>query len=254
MANLKKNKIDGVKLPRLFVDNGDGTYSEKLNVDFSGADFSGASITLASAIGIEDAVTHDGAVVVNADEAANSTKFGLLTRVVGLLGTLGAVTVSPTANTVLDRLKTVAANITTSITSIDAITTAVTALSTIVGAVTASPAANTVLDRLKTIGTLLAATLTVQRAEDLVALTQSVKTGNNASQSMLTADPTRKIVIVSSAAANAEAAVSLTGGTAALDAGLAVGAGLTATITGVAAQSAMTFFATTGNKLTVYTG
>jgi hypothetical protein len=52
--------------------------------------------------------------VVEADEAASSVKAGLLTRVVGLLGTLGEVQASPTANTVLDRLKTIASALTNS--------------------------------------------------------------------------------------------------------------------------------------------
>lgn len=64
---------------------------------------------------IEDATTRGNrAAVVSASETASATTFGVVTREVGLLDTLGAVTASPTSNTVLDRLKTIATNQTSS--------------------------------------------------------------------------------------------------------------------------------------------
>jgi hypothetical protein len=59
---------------------------------------------------------------------------------------LGAVTASPTANTIGDRLKTLATNQGSQLTQ-------ETAINTVLGTATASPAANTLADRLKTIGT-----------------------------------------------------------------------------------------------------
>lgn len=54
---------------------------------------------------LQDASGTDRARVLNAEEAVASTEYGVLTRVVGLLATLGQVQASPAANTVLDRLK-----------------------------------------------------------------------------------------------------------------------------------------------------
>jgi hypothetical protein len=85
-------------------------------------------------------------------------------------------------------------------------------------------------------------------------LTKSSVTMTGASGVLLAASATRVVVIVSSAEANGAAAVDLTGGTAALDAGVPIPAGTTIEITGKAAQSAMTQIGTDTQKLTVYTG
>ena len=86
------------------------------------------------------------------------------------------------------------------------------------------------------------------------ALTRATATGTGASASLISADTSRKVVIVSSTAANSSAAVDPTGGTCALDVGIPLEGGDTIQITGKEAQSAMTFFAASGQKLTVYTG
>ncbi len=62
------------------------------------------------AVELKDGATDNRAIITNADLAVNSTVYALAVRVVGLLATLGEVGASPTANTILDRLKTIAAN------------------------------------------------------------------------------------------------------------------------------------------------
>lgn len=57
------------------------------------------------AMEMKDGATDNRAKVGNADQPVASTDYGLVTRVVGLLATLGEVQASPTANTLLARLK-----------------------------------------------------------------------------------------------------------------------------------------------------
>lgn len=89
---------------------------------------------------------------------------------------------------------------------------------------------------------------------DSVAVTKTTVVGTSASAPLLAADATRSVVRVRSTATNDSAAVDPTGGTCALDSGDPIQPGGGIEYTGVSAQSAMTFFATTGNKLTVFTG
>lgn len=91
-------------------------------------------------------------------------------------------------------------------------------------------------------------------AFDSSALTRSTVTMSGASAVLLAASPTRTVVIVSSSKANADAAIDISGGTCALDVGIPLAAGDTMMISGKAAQSAMTQFGTSTNKLTVYVG
>lgn len=86
------------------------------------------------------------------------------------------------------------------------------------------------------------------------ALTKNTVTQTDVSASLVAADATRRIVIVSSTKANASAAIDPTGGTCALDSGIPMEGGDTIQITGKEAQSAMTQIGTNGQKLTVYTG
>lgn len=86
------------------------------------------------------------------------------------------------------------------------------------------------------------------------ALTKSSVTMSGASASLVAADTSRKVVIVSSTGTNASAAIDITGGTAALDSGIPLEGGDSIVITGKEAQSAMTQIGTSGQKLTVYTG
>lgn len=86
------------------------------------------------------------------------------------------------------------------------------------------------------------------------ALTKATVTMSGASATLLAADATRAVVIVSSTKANGDAAIDITGGTAALDAGIPLTGGDTIQIVGREAQSAMTQIGTAGEKLTVYTG
>ena len=94
----------------------------------------------------------------------------------------------------------------------------------------------------------------VEIVGDGATLTKASVTMTGASGVLLAASATRVVVIVSSTEANGAAAVDLTGGTAALDAGVPIPAGTTIEITGNAAQSAMTQIGTNTQKLTVYTG
>jgi hypothetical protein len=95
-----------------------------------------------------------------------------------------------------------------------------------------------------------------------VALTHLTGTGlvkssvilSGASAELLPADPARRVVIVSSTRANADAAIDPTGGVCALDAGIPLSGGDTVQITGKEAQSAMTQIGSSGQKLTVYVG
>lgn len=96
--------------------------------------------------------------------------------------------------------------------------------------------------------------LPVTSGSDGVTLTKAAVTMTGASDVLVGASASRLIVIVSSTEANSAAAIDPTGGTAALDAGIAVPAGTTIEITGNAAQSAMTQIGTNTQKLTVYTG
>jgi hypothetical protein len=89
---------------------------------------------------------------------------------------------------------------------------------------------------------------------DSVALTKASVTMSGASAALVAASAARAVVLVSNASANAAAAVDPTGGTAALDAGMAIPPGQTVIFTGKAAQSAMTQIGTNTQKLTVYTG
>lgn len=101
---------------------------------------------------------------VQATPTANTVLDRLKTIATTLAGSLavtstqlGEVQASPTANTVLDRLKTIATTLAGSL----AIT------STQLGEVQASPTANTVLDRLKTIATALAGTLKIVSGQEI---------------------------------------------------------------------------------------
>lgn len=85
-------------------------------------------------------------------------------------------------------------------------------------------------------------------------LTKASVTMTGSSGVLVAADAGREVVIVGSTATNAAAAIDPTGGTAALDAGLPLGAGEIITITGQTAKSAMTQIGTNTQKLTVYTG
>jgi len=93
-------------------------------------------------------------------------------------------------------------------------------------------------------------------AEEAVSLTKGAHALNGASQPLtgVAADNNRKIVIVSNAAGNAEAAIDPTGGAASLTAGLPLGPGGILIFTGKMAQIAMTCCGTNGQSLTVYTG
>ncbi len=84
-----------------------------------------------------------------------------------------------------------------------------------------------------------------------VALTRATITMSGASDVLVAASATRKVVIVVSTASNAAAAIDPTGGTAALDVGIPL-TGIK--VAGKAAQSAMTQIGTNAQKLTVYTG
>jgi len=96
--------------------------------------------------------------------------------------------------------------------------------------------------------------VSVVAAEDGVTLTKSSVTMSGSSATLVSADATRKIVLVSNTDSNAVAAIDPTGGTCALDAGIPILPGETKKITGKAAQSAMTQIGTNTQKLTVYTG
>lgn len=86
------------------------------------------------------------------------------------------------------------------------------------------------------------------------ALSKSTVTMTGVSAPLVAADATRRVVIVSSTKANADAAIDPTGGTCALDAGIPLSGGDTVRIAGKEAQSAMTQIGTNGQKLTVYVG
>ncbi len=86
------------------------------------------------------------------------------------------------------------------------------------------------------------------------ALTRSTVTMSGVSAELVPADAARRIVIVSSSRSNGDAAFDPTGGTCALDAGIALSGGDTVQITGKEAQSAMTQIGANGQKLTVYVG
>lgn len=94
----------------------------------------------------------------------------------------------------------------------------------------------------------------VQRPEDGATLTKDSVTMTGSSGVLVAASASRLIVIVSSTASNAAAAIDPTGGTAALDAGLPLAGGGMLIFTGKEAQSAMTQIGTNTQKLTVYTG
>jgi hypothetical protein len=85
-------------------------------------------------------------------------------------------------------------------------------------------------------------------------LVKSTVTLSGGSAELVPADPARRVVIVCSARANADAAIDPTGGVCALDAGIPLSGGDTLQITGKEAQSAMTQIGTSGQKLTVYVG
>lgn len=86
------------------------------------------------------------------------------------------------------------------------------------------------------------------------ALTRSTVTMTGVSASLVAADSTRRVVIVSNAKSNSDAAFDPTGGTCALDAGIPLAGGDTVQISGKEAQSAMTQIGTNGQKLTVFIG
>jgi len=94
----------------------------------------------------------------------------------------------------------------------------------------------------------------VQAPADGATLTKAAVTMTGSSAALVAASAARTIVMVSNAEANSPAAVDITGGTAALTAGIPVPAGTTIEITGKAAQSAMTQIGTNAQFLTVYTG
>ena len=105
-----------------------------------------------------------------------------------------------------------------------------------------------------TAGTPSGSVQTVQFPADGAVLTKAAVTMSGASGVLVAASASRSIVIVSNAAANAAAAIDITGGTAVLTSGIALAAGQTLEITGKAAQSAMTQIGTNAQVLTVYTG
>ncbi len=86
------------------------------------------------------------------------------------------------------------------------------------------------------------------------ALVKSTVTMSGTSAELVPADTARRLVIVSSARTNVDAAIDPTGGACALDAGIPLAGGDTVQITGKEAQSAMTQFGANGQKLTVYVG
>lgn len=96
--------------------------------------------------------------------------------------------------------------------------------------------------------------LAVQAPEDGSTLTKASVTMTGSSATLVSADPTRKVVLVSNTDTNGAAAIDPSGGTAALDAGIPLLGGATLKITGKAAQAAMTQIGTNTQKLTVYTG
>jgi hypothetical protein len=104
------------------------------------------------------------------------------------------------------------------------------------------------------VDTTVAGAGSVQSPEDGATLTKAAVTMTGASGVLVAASAARLIVMVSNAEANAAAAIDPTGGTCALTAGIPVPAGATVTITGKAAQSAMTQIGTNTQVLTVYTG
>jgi hypothetical protein len=63
------------------------------------------------AVEIKDGTTDNRAAVLNTNPLVAASDYALVTRVVGLLATLGEVQASPTANTLLDRLKTLATSL-----------------------------------------------------------------------------------------------------------------------------------------------
>lgn len=85
-------------------------------------------------------------------------------------------------------------------------------------------------------------------------LTKVAVTMSGTSGELLPASATRQLVLVSSTKANGSAAIDPTGGTCALDSGIAIEGGDLIEIAGKAAQSAMTQIGTVGQKLTVYWG
>jgi hypothetical protein len=89
---------------------------------------------------------------------------------------------------------------------------------------------------------------------DSVTLVKTAVTMTGASTTVVAALTTRSIVMISSAASNAAAAIDITGGTAALTAGVPLAGGATLTVTGKACQSAMTGIGTNTQLLTVYAG
>lgn len=105
-----------------------------------------------------------------------------------------------------------------------------------------------------TSGTPSASVQTVQYPADGATLTKAAVTMSGSSGVLVAASASRLVVLVSNASANAPASVDPTGGTAALDAGMAIPPGQTVIFTGKAAQSAMTQIGTNTQKLTVYTG
>ena len=105
-----------------------------------------------------------------------------------------------------------------------------------------------------TAGTPSSAVYTVQEPADGATLTKVAVTMTGASGVLVAASATRLSVSVSNPAANANAAIDPTGGTAVLTAGIPLAPGQTVEITGKAAQSAMTQIGTNAQVLTVYTG
>lgn len=105
-----------------------------------------------------------------------------------------------------------------------------------------------------TAGSPSGAVQTTQLPQDGATLTKAAVTMSGSSAVLVAASASRLIVIVSSTAGNAVAAIDPTGGTAALTAGIPLQGGETIEIVGKAAQSAMTQIGTNTQLLTVYTG
>ena len=96
--------------------------------------------------------------------------------------------------------------------------------------------------------------LPVRSREDGATLTGSQKTMTGASAPLVSANAARLSVFVSNPSTNDDAAVHPVGGAAAPDNGIPLGPGEKLSITGKAAQSAMTAFGTNGQVLFVLEG
>lgn len=185
------------------------------------------------------------AAVVNADEAPNSTKYGMVARVVGMQTSLGSVTeTAPATDTASSGLNGRLQRIAQRITSLIAL------LPTSLGG-----AGGLKIEGTGTAGTPAGGVQTVQTPEGGVTTTKQAQVvGTGASASLVSADPNRRLVRLSSTKTNSSAAIDPTGGTCSLDFGEPIEGGDIREIWGKEAQQAMTFYGAAGNKFTLVTG